>query len=103
MEISNIEKWHWILCHPISRDLKYLYKAQLLNGKPARPENKFFKCEFCLENKMTNLKFKKNHTRAKNLFQIIHVHGLDSAGCNGERYFITFIDNFSQIAVVYCT
>lgn len=54
---------------------------------------------------MSNLKFKNNRTRARNIAEIIHtdVNGpIRQTGFNGEKYFVSFIDDFSRIAVVYC-
>lgn len=105
LQMTNIQKWHRILGHVNFKDLKHLCEAQLAEGLPKQVERNFEKCEICLENKMTNLKFENNRTRANDILEIIHsdVHGpITQTGYNGEKYFVTFIDDFSKIAVVYC-
>lgn len=70
--MSNKERWHRILGHTNFRDLKYLCELQLLDGLPKRIEDEFLKCKTCLENKMINLKFKNNQSRANDILEIIH-------------------------------
>ncbi|KAF2890836.1 hypothetical protein ILUMI_15337, partial [Ignelater luminosus] len=104
-EISKKEKWQRILGHAHFQDLKHLCQLQLAEGLPYKIENDFLKCEICLQNKMTNLKFKNNRTRANDILEIIHtdVNGpISPTGYKGERYFVSFVEDFSKIAVVYC-
>ena len=60
-------------------------------------------CESCINGKMTRSKF-GTRTKAKRLLEIIHT---DIAGPitplthNEERYFITFVDDFSNYVQVY--
>jgi len=56
------------------------------------------------ENKMHNLKFKNQRERANGLLDIIHtdLNGPhNTTGNNGEKYFLTFIDDCSKAARVY--
>lgn len=105
VEMTNKEKLHRILGHTNFRDLSYMCNLKLANGLPERIGNEFIKCEICLMNKMTNLKFDNNRRKANKILEIIHtdVHGpVTQTGYQGERYFVSFIDDFSKIAVVYC-
>lgn len=63
------------------------------------------KCKTCIENKMHNLSFNNNRNKAKDILEIVHTDvcgSFKTAGLNGERYFVTFIDDYSKIAKVYC-
>lgn len=104
-EMTKKEKWHRMLGHVNFQDLKYLCESQLVKGLPQKIENEFLKCETCLENKMTNLKFNNNRSRAKEILEIIHtdVHGpITQTGYKGQKYFVSFIDDYSKIATVFC-
>lgn len=61
-------------------------------------------CEICVQSKMHNLKFENNRTRAEYCGQIIHsdIKYLDVKGFNGEKYFVSFIDDYSHVARIYC-
>jgi len=65
-------------------DLKYV--CQLAKGLPNKIENVVTKCEICIQNKMTNLRFKNSRTKANNLLDIVHGPIL-LLGINGEKYF----------------
>ena len=104
-EMTKKEKWHRRLGHTNFRDLKYLCENQLLHGIPKNIENEYLNCEISLENKMSNLRFKNDRTRANDILQIVHtdVNGpITLTGYEGEKYFVTFIDDYSKFAIVYC-
>ena len=53
---------------------------------------------------MHNLQFSNNKIKAKDILEIIHTDvcgSFKTAGVNGERYFVSFIDDYSKIAKVY--
>lgn len=80
-------------------------RQKLLQGLPERIEGDHVQCEICLMNKMYNLPFEDNRRRAKDILEIVHtdVNGpLNPTSIAGERYFVSFIDDFSRIAKVYC-
>lgn len=56
---------------------KYICDKQLLDGLPKSIEIELLKCEICLQNKKTNIKFNNNSRRANDILEIIHtdVHG----------------------------
>ena len=64
------------------------------------------KCKTCIDNKMHNLSFSKNNgVKAKDILRLIHTDvsgSFKTAGLNGEKYFVFFIDDYSKIANVYC-
>ena len=64
------------------------------------------KCKTCIETRLHNLPFSKNNrVKAKHILDIIYTDicgSIKTAGINGERYFVSFIDDYSKIAKVYC-
>ena len=69
---------------------------------PNEIESDYFKCATCIENKMHNIPF-ENKKRVKDISEIVHtdLNGPHSEGYKGEKYFLTFIDEFSNLAKVY--
>lgn len=56
---------------------------------------------YLIENKMHNVPFENNRSRTKDNLELVHtdLNGPHStAGFNGERYFLTFIDDYSKAA-----
>ena len=106
-KISNMnlkEKWHRLLGHVNFKYLNTMCKKQLLNGIPNELKGEFLKCKTCIENKMHNVPFENNRYRAQDLLEIIHTDvcgPFQNTGFRGEKYFITFIDDYSKIARVY--
>lgn len=53
---------------------------------------------------MHNISFKNNRDRAKDILEIVHTDvcgPFQTTGFNGERYFVSFIDDYSKIARIY--
>ena len=103
--MSSKQKWHRMLGHVNFGYLNTLSKQQLLTGIPSDLNSEFMECKTCIKNKMYNLTFQNNRTKAKDILEIIHsdVFGsFKTPGIMDERYFIFFIDDYSKIAKVYC-
>lgn len=103
--LSQMEKWHRTLGHVNFRYLNTLCNKQLLTGIPNELESEFMRCKICIENKMHNLPFNNNRTKAKDILEIVHTDvcgSFKTTGLNGERYFVSFIDDYSKIAKIYC-
>lgn len=102
--MSNKEKWHRTLGHVNFKYLSSMCRNQVADGLPRYVEDVHLKCETCLTSKMSRLKFNNNRTRANQILEIIHtdVNGpITQTGYNGEKYFVSFIDDYSKIATVY--
>lgn len=102
-EMSLKEKWHRKLGHVNFKYLNLLCNNELVDGLPTELENEYMKCAICIENKMHNLPFKNDRTKAKEILEIIHtdLNGPhNTIGLNGEKYFLTFIDDYSKLARV---
>lgn len=102
--MTEKEKWHRLLGHVNFKYLDILSKNQLLNGIPSEIESEFMKCKTCIENKMSNTPFENNRNRAKDILEIIHTDvcgPFQTIGFQGEKYFVSFIDDYSKVAKVY--
>lgn len=102
--MSEKEKLHRTLGHVNFNYLKTMCQKQILQGLPKDLECEYYKCGICLKNKMHNLPFKNERSRANEILEIVHtdVNGPhNTTGLNGEKYFLTFIDDFSKVAQVY--
>jgi len=54
---------------------------------------------------MPNLSFNNNRTKARDVLEIVYTDVCGSfkmAGLNEERYFVSFINDYSKIAQIYC-
>lgn len=103
-DMSEKEKWHRVLGHVNFKYLDILVKNQLLNGIPSKIEGEFMKCKTCIENKMSNSPFKNERSKAKKISEIIHTDvcgPFKTVGFRGEKYFISFIDDYSKVAKVF--
>ena len=60
-------------------------------------------CVDCIKGKQTK-HTKKSATRSRELFKIIHTYicgSFDTSSFGKEKYFITFIDDFSRYGYIY--
>jgi len=104
-ELTSKEKWHRILGHINFIYLNILCENELLNGVPKELESEYIKCAIYIKNKMRNLSFKNNRRKAKEILEIVHsdLNGphIITGNCD-EKYFLSFIDDYSKLAKVYC-
>lgn len=99
------EKWHRTLGHVNFKSLNKLCKSNLVQNLPNELENNFMKCAICIENKMNNLPFENDRSRANELLELIHtdLNGPHrTVGSNGEKYFFTLTDDYSKIIKIFC-
>lgn len=104
-QITEKEKWHRTFGHVNFQYLSTLSKNELLIGLPKDLEKEEMKCVTCIESKMHNLPFENNRKRAKEILQIIHtdLNGPHpTIGKGGEKYFLSFVDDYSKLAKVCC-
>jgi len=102
--LSEKEKFHRILGHVNFKYLDTMCKDKLVEGLPSKLESEFLKRGTCIQNKMHNLKFENQRERANDLLHIIHTDSngpQNTTGNNGEKYFLTFIDDYSKAARIY--
>ncbi|CAH2088679.1 unnamed protein product [Euphydryas editha] len=99
------EKLHRTLGHINFRNLELMCKSELLDGLPREIESEYFKCATCIKNKMHKLPFNNNRRRAQDILEIVHTYlngPHQTIGYQGEKYFLTFIDDYSKLVKVYC-
>lgn len=102
--VNEIEKWHKRFAH-VSPDLiENTSKSQSVNGLPqVRRGN--FSCEVCKINKQKRVSFKPiNKTRSRRPLELLVMDIWGPAkniGRNGEKYFLSIIDDFSRKVAVY--
>lgn len=104
-DMSLKEKWHRKLGHVNFNYLDTLCKNKLADGLPNELESVQMKCEICIKSKMNNIPFENNRAKATEILELVHtdLNGPHSTiGNGGERYFLSFIDDYSKIAKVYC-
>lgn len=95
----SLSLWHDRLAHVSFRSLKYMAKHGLISYKNAETKT----CEVCIQAKMTKRPFPKVE-RNSELLDLVHsdiceLNGMLTRG--GNRYFITFIDDYSKFTYVY--
>ncbi|KAD3639942.1 hypothetical protein E3N88_29165 [Mikania micrantha] len=101
LDLSDSYLWHCRLGHINKNRMQKLQKNGLLK---TNENDSFDVCESCLQGKMTKAPFSGTNEREKDLLGIIHS---DVCGPfkpmtrNGERYFITFTDDYSRYGYVY--
>ena len=97
--LSSVNFWHACLCHINSRYVEIINNIGLI----PRLTKDFEKCEACNQAKITKRPY-KNVERNTELLELIHTDLCEFEGklaCGGNKYFITFIDDFSKYAYVY--
>ncbi|KAK1426395.1 hypothetical protein QVD17_15066 [Tagetes erecta] len=101
VDLSKTYLWHCRLGQINKGRIHILQKNGLLKTNEG---DSFDKCESCLLGRMTKKPFSGTNERAKDLLGIIHTDVCGSFKTmtrNGERYFITFIDDYSRYGYVY--
>ncbi|WVY91413.1 hypothetical protein V8G54_036927 [Vigna mungo] len=97
-------KWHLRFGHLNYKDLQLLNNKEMVLGLPkiTRPRKN---CESCIVGKQTRRPFSKQlEQRSKERLEIIHsdVCGpIEPPTLAGNRYFVTFIDEFSRMVRVF--
>jgi hypothetical protein len=97
---SSSMLWHRRLGHIFVERIKRLINDGILN---ALDFSDFGTCVDCIKGKQTN-KTSKGAKRSEEILGIIHTNicGLFSTPClNGQRYFISFIDDYSRFMYLY--
>lgn len=105
IKLTNKEKWHRALGHVNFQYLNKLINNKLLDGLPDKIESAEMKCSNCIESKMANVPFENNRTKTTEILELIHtdLNGPHSiTGYDGEKYFLTFIDDYSKCTRIFC-
>ena len=93
--------WHKRLGHISIERMMRLMKSDIL---PQLDFSDWNVCVDCIKGKQTKHITKNDATRSNELLELIHtdIYGpFDAPSWNGEKYFITFIDDFSRYCYLY--
>ena len=87
--------WHKRLGHIFIERIKRLVNDEVLK---ALDFTNFDICVDCIKGKHTNMTKKQSAKRTSDILEIIHIDisGPYDMCLNGQRYFITFIDDYSR-------
>lgn len=105
VELTEKEKWHRALGDINFEYLGKLVKDKLLNGLPEKLESCKMKCPNCIQSKMTNQFFDNDRTETSETLELVHtdLNGPHTTlGYGGEKYFLTFIDDYSKCTKTFC-
>ena len=100
---KSIQLWHQRLGHVGIDSLRHMIEHNSVIGLPAMTGDLDF-CEDCALNKLTRLAFPPGKNRAQTKLHTIHsdICGpMKNLTHQGNRYFVTFIDDYSRRARVY--
>ena len=100
--LSSINFWHAHLCHINSRYVRIMSSLGLI----PRLSKDFERCETCSQAKITKKKKKPHKSVIRNteLLELIHSDLCEFEGIltrGGNRYIITFVDDFSKYTIIY--
>ena len=93
--------WHQRLHHISKERIKRLIKNEIL---PQLDFSDLDVCIDCVKGKQTKHTLKKPATRSTQLLELIHTYicgPFDAPSWSGEKYFITFIDDYSRYGYTY--
>lgn len=101
---NELRKWHKRFGHISYSGLDRLIKCKMVNGLNEHLQiNKVEFCSACISGKMNRLPF-GTRLRSKRLLEIIHTDvcgPITPASFDDNKYFVTFIDDFSNFTMVY--
>ncbi|KAG9450495.1 hypothetical protein H6P81_010460 [Aristolochia fimbriata] len=101
---DNLWLWHLRFGHLGFTGLKLLLKEKMVKGLPEidHPDQL---CEGCMKGKQHRLPFEAGHSRrARRPLELVHtdiVGPFEVTSLGGNRYYLTFIDDFSRYTWVY--
>ena len=105
LKLTAKEKWHRALGHVNFQYLSKLVNNKLLEGLPDKIESTKMKCANCIESKMANIPFDNDRKKSTEILELIHtdLNGPHKTiGCGGEKYFLTFVDDYSKCTKIFC-
>lgn len=102
--MTEKEKLHEILGHVNFGYLDTMCKNGFVEGMPKKLENVQLRCGTCIQNKMQNLPFGNNRSKAQETLELSHtdLNGIhNNTGYDGSKWFLTFIDDYSKCGLIY--
>ena len=102
---SDLDVWHYRLGHASEHTIKNMAHKQLASGITLPKQAQLSFCEGCVAGKMTRKPFwSVGEIRSKRKLRLVHsdVCGpMPTESIGGNKYFVTFIDDFSRCCAVY--
>ena len=102
-DTNNFRLWHERLGHIGMENLNRMISNHSVEGLPVtKGEIRF--CEDCAINKLTRISFTAQGKRATKILDLVHTDlcgPMRECTPQGNKYFITFIDDYSRKAFVY--
>lgn len=103
---KELELWHRRYGHLSAKNLKVLIDNEMVDGMSASSKKSGgdFVCEPCLAGKQTRKPFACEDRQTTRVLELVHsdVCGpVTPVGIDDERYFVTFVDDFSRFTVVF--
>ena len=103
-KVNEIDLWHQRLGHISEQNLKKVSQKEMIGGmKLPKTQTQSF-CESCAVGKATKRKFETSKIRTTRKLELVHsdVCGpITPNSLSGNRYFITFTDDYSRCTAVY--
>ena len=101
---TDVDLWHARLGHLNARDLATLAKDGNANGLKIKTTINEIKCKSCISGKMSNIPFGTHANFSTELLELVHTDlcgPMCTQSSGGARYFITFIDDYRRVCLVY--
>ena len=102
---NDVDLWHQRLGHVNGQQLKQIIQKELATGIKFPKTAEFSFCEGCVEGKMHRKPFKPlGKICSTQKLQLVHsdVCGpMSTESIGGQKYFVTFIDDYSRCCAVY--
>ncbi|MCO5552057.1 hypothetical protein L7F22_005567 [Adiantum nelumboides] len=95
--------WHYRLGHWNHGAMKFVASEHLAKHFSLPRHSRLSLCEGCIFGKLTNTKYPVSHTQTTHPLQLIHSDlcgPLPIKSLTGNRYFITFIDDYTRFTMV---
>ena len=101
---SDTKIWHAKLGHLNQKDMNAMLTNKNVFGMKFNKPVDLTKCQICLQGKITSTPFAKRKATSSELLELVYsdVCGpMRESSMSGARYFVTFIDDYSQWCILY--
>ena len=105
--VAEIDLWHKRIGHVNFQKLKSMQANEIVYGLPKfKDKSLHYVCEACQFGKQARLPFKRDRYMSSYVLQLVHsdVWGpTRETSHGGNRYYVSFIDDYSRMTWVYVT
>lgn len=99
-----VHYWHEVFGHRSIDSIQKMFRDDLTQDIQIKNCKCDFTCEVCLRGKMCRKPFPESISKSNNLLELIHTDvcgPMENTTPSGNRYFLTFIDDYSKYCTVY--